>query len=88
MATLQIDIPDALIPDLTQALALRMQMSPDQAAAAIAQKVIAGQATTDAEKRTLARSFMREQARTALADWRAQKAAETTRTQTAGEWVS
>ncbi len=79
MASITIDVPDNLIPDLTQALALRMQGSSDAAVLAIATKVVAGQATTATEKQTLARAFMKDAAKSALLDWRAQAAAQTAR---------
>ena len=46
MADVTISIPDAIIPDLTQALALRMAESSDAAVKAVAVKVIAGTPTT------------------------------------------
>lgn len=83
MATISVDVPDAAIPDLTQALALRMQDASDPAVAAIAAKVIAGTTTTATEKQILARGFMREMARSALLDWRGQQASVSARDATA-----
>ena len=54
MANVTVTVPDALVPDLTQALALVMQNTTDAAALAVATKVLAGQTTTGAEKTALA----------------------------------
>ena len=87
MAIIQIDVPDPIIPDLTQALALRLAESPDAAVKAVALKALAGQTTTGAEKQALARSFMKEAAKVALLDYRAQQAAQAAReTDAAREW--
>lgn len=86
MASIDVTIPDALIPDLTQALALRMQDASDPEVKAVAAKVAAGQATTAAEKQTLARGFMKAAARDALLDFRAQQAAQAARDSNGGAW--
>lgn len=87
MATITIDVPDAAIPDLAQALALRLAESPDAAVKAVAAKVLAGQTTTGAEKQALARAFMKDAAKGALLDFRAQQAAQAAReTDAARDW--
>lgn len=86
MADVTILIPDAAIPDLARALALRLAESPDAAIMAIAAKVNAGQATTAAEKRALLVAFLRGEARQALADLRAQEAAQAARDADAAGW--
>lgn len=80
MATLSITVPDALLPDLTQAFALRMQGTTDAALQAVVTKVLAGEATTAAEKAALGQAFVKEQTRSALQDYRGQQAALAART--------
>lgn len=75
MANLAITVPDALVPDLIQAIGPRMTDSTDTAAAAIASKVMAGTTTTAAEKTTLGQAWIKRQAVAALQDYRAQVAA-------------
>jgi len=60
MATLTIDVPDALVPDLTKALAQRMDVA---------------EPTTPAARATLARTWIKEQMKQGLLDYRAQQAA-------------
>lgn len=86
MPVISIDIPDAAIADLARALALRQAESPDAAVKAIAAKVNAGQTTTAAEKRALLVAFLRGEARQALADLRAQEAAQVARDADAAGW--
>lgn len=64
MATLTIVVPDAIVPELARALALRMNVPPP---------------TTPQEAADLARAFMKQEAKRALLDLRAQEAAQTTR---------
>ena len=64
MASITIDVPDALVPDLSRALALRMGVA---------------EPTTNAERAALARAFLKEQAKQALLDYRAQQAAQAKR---------
>lgn len=71
--------PKALVADLAQALALRMQGAADPAVGAIVAKVAGGTPTTAAEKVALAQAFMRSQGRDALLDYRAQQAAQAVR---------
>jgi hypothetical protein len=75
MASLTITVPDAQVPDLIKAIAPRMLDSTDAAAAAIALKVVNGQATTGAEKTTLGQAWIKRDAVQALQDYRAQVAA-------------
>lgn len=87
MATLTIDVPDALVPDLTQAISSRMRDTPDATIRAIAEKALAGQTTTASEKQALARAFMKDAAKGALLDYRAQQAALLVRdTDNARDW--
>lgn len=72
MATLTITVPDAQVPDLIKALGPRMIDSTDAAAAAVAAKVVAGTATTAAEKTALAQAWIKRNAVAALQDYRAQ----------------
>lgn len=75
MATLSIDIPDALVSDLLAAIAPRMVDAPQPVIAAIAAKVVAGQTTTNAEKKALAEAWIKRNAKAALLDYRGQVAA-------------
>ncbi len=71
--SITVDIPDALVGDLVQALALRMGVEVP---------------VTPAGKIQLARDFMKTQAKQALLDWRAAEAARVARQNTgdAGTW--
>jgi hypothetical protein len=64
MATLTIDVPDTLVVPLGKALA-RVMMVPEP--------------TTNAERAALARAYMKQQAKAALLDYRAQLAGEVSR---------
>ncbi len=75
MAVLTIDVPDALVGDLLSAIAPRMIDAPQAAVALIANKVVAGTATTATEKKTLAEAWIKRNAVAALQDYRAQVAA-------------
>lgn len=79
MVSLIIQVPDALVPDLIQAIGPRMLDSTDAAAKAIALKVTTGQITSGAEKTTLGQAWIKQQAVAALQDYRAQLAATTAR---------
>lgn len=60
MATLSIDIPDALVPDLAKALAQRMEVA---------------EPTTPATRAELARTWIKADMKQVLLDYRAQQAA-------------
>jgi hypothetical protein len=64
MATVTIDVPDALVPVLARALADYMREA---------------EPTTGAQRLSLAQRFMKRQAKVVLLDYRAQVAAESSR---------
>jgi hypothetical protein len=75
MATLSLTIPDALVPDLANAIAYEVRDGADAAAAATAAKIIAGQATTGAERQAMAQAWLKQQAKDILLAQRGRDAA-------------
>jgi hypothetical protein len=73
VATVSIDVPNTLVPVLSKALALAMR-EPEP--------------TTNTQRLDLAQRFMKQQAKQALLDYRAQEAAERSRTDDADGAVS
>lgn len=67
MATVCIDVPDALVTDLSRAIAQRMNVV---------------EPTTGAARLALAQAFIKDAAKQALLDYRAQQAAATFRANT------
>jgi hypothetical protein len=75
MGQLILDYPDAVGPDMIRAIAPRMIDAPNLAIAAIATKVVSGQATSPAEKKALGEAWLKREAKAALLDYRGQLAA-------------
>jgi hypothetical protein len=75
MATLTLDVPDILVPDLTLAVARVMQDSGDAAVAAIATAILDGETVTNPQRVILAQAYLKRCARDLLLDYRAQQAA-------------
>ena len=64
MATLSLDIPDAIVPELAAALAARLGVAVP---------------ATNAARAQLARDWIKQEAKAALDDWRAQEAGKAAR---------
>lgn len=87
MATLPVPIPDQHVPKAVQAAAFQMTGTPfSPAVDAIVAKVVAGQATTAAEKTQLGVAFCQWQLHDAWLDLLAQDAVTATRSDPANKW--
>jgi hypothetical protein len=75
-----VTIPDALVPDMAEAIAYEMKDDPDATLAGIAAKIIAGQGTTGAEKQSLAQGWLKAVAKDLLLAQRGRDAAAAAKT--------
>lgn len=79
MASFEMDVPDALVADLVQAIAPSLTASEVAAVKSAANKAVTGAATSDAEKILLGQAFTKAALKEALLNYRAQQAAQAAR---------
>lgn len=87
MPDITVSIPDAVLADLTEAVAQRVTDAPEPAVQAVLVKIANSQATSNAEKVGLVRYWIRREGRAALSNWRSQRASEAARQATDQEWA-